>query len=191
MAPDSSDDSAPPPAPLESQLTQRFYDELHDLAQRLFVRERSDHTLQPTALVNEACMRLMTSSPLPDLPREQRLALAARVLKQVLVDHARAKGSQKRGAGRLRIELDAELGEERPTIVDFEAVHAALEQLERLSPRQAQVVSLRMFGGLSMPEIAAQLGVSLRTAEGDWAVARAWLRRELRGQIDGECERAP
>jgi len=165
----------------EAALTGRFYDELHRIAERLFAAERGDHTLQPTAVVNEACVRLLTTSRLPDLPREQRLALASRVLKQVLIDHARGRGASKRGAGQVRLELDPELQSETLTIVDFDAIHAALERLAALHPRQAEVVSLRVFGGLTMDQVASVVGASKRTVEGDWTVARAWLRRELSG----------
>ncbi|MCC6407703.1 MAG: sigma-70 family RNA polymerase sigma factor [Planctomycetes bacterium] len=171
----------PPAAESDAIVTQRFYAELHAIAQRLFASERSDHTLQPTAVVNEACMRLLSSSALPDVPRADRLALAARVLRQVLIDHARSRGAQKRGDRRLRIELDPELRAADRTFVDFDAIHGALERLTALHARQAQVVSLRVFGGLSMAEIAGAVGTSLRTIEADWTVARAWLRRELSG----------
>jgi RNA polymerase sigma-70 factor, ECF subfamily len=167
------------PSRAEAALTGRFYEELHGIAQRLFAGERGDHTLQPTAVVNEACLRLLTTSRLPDLPREQRLALAARVLRQVLIDHARGKGAGKRGAGHLRVELDAELATDTLTFVDFDAIHAALERLAALHARQAEVVTLRVFGGLSMEQVAAVIGASKRTVEADWTVARAWLRREL------------
>jgi RNA polymerase sigma factor (TIGR02999 family) len=172
--------TTPPEEPAgEVALTRRFYDELHDIARRLFARERGDHTLQPTALVNEACVRLLSSSRLPDLPREQRLALAARVLKQVLIDHARARGAEKRGAGQVRLELEPELCSATVTSVDIEPIHAAIERLSALHARQAEVVTLRLFGGLSMEQVAAALGASKRTVEADWTVARAWLRREL------------
>ncbi len=173
------DASADPRAGLNQELTARFYDELHGLARQFFARERSGHTLQPTAVVHEACMRLMTTSRLPDLPREQRLALAARVLKQVLVDHARARAADKRGPSAMRVELDLELQPEADSGIDFEAIHQALERLAKLHARQAEVVSLRTFGGLGMAEIARIVGASQRTVEADWAVARAWLRREL------------
>jgi RNA polymerase sigma factor (TIGR02999 family) len=166
-------------APADAALTGRFYDELHRIAERLFAGEREGHTLQPTALVNEACVRLMTSSKLPELPREQRLALAARVLRQVLVDHARNKGAAKRGAASQRVELDPELRTEERTEVDLEAIQSALERLTALHPRQAEVVTLRIFGGLDLEQVASVVGASKRTVEGDWAVARAWLRREL------------
>ena len=178
------DASADPRVGQDQELTQRFYDELHGLASQYFARERSGHTLQPTAVVHEACMRLMTTSRLPDLPREQRLALAARVLKQVLVDHARTRAADKRGSGAVRVELDIELQSETETCIDFEAIHQALERLAQLHARQAEVVSLRTFGGLGMAEIARIVGASQRTVEADWAVARAWLRRELAGSTE-------
>lgn len=165
--------------PGEAALTERFYRELHALAARAFASERSGHTLQPTAVVNEACLRLLTSSPLPEATRAERLALAARVLQQVLVDHHRARAAEKRGGAALRIELDPELAARPDATADFDAVHAALERLRALHVRQAEVVTLRVFGGLSMEQVAAALRVSKRTAEDDWAVARAWLRRAL------------
>lgn len=166
----------------ETPVTERFYAELHEIAGRIFAAERTDHTLQPTAVVNEACLRLMTGSKLPDdLPRADRLALAARVLRQVLIDHARSRSAQKRGGGALRVELGPDLAAPDETPPDFIAVHAALDRLRALHARRAEVVTLRVFGGLTMAQIAGVLGVSRRTAEDDWAVARAWLRRELKG----------
>lgn len=182
---DSPRPQDPPAAEADAVLTQRFYDELHGIARRLFAAERGDHTLQPTAVVNEACLRLLSSSTLPEVPRAERLALAARVLQQVLIDHARGRAAQKRGGGRLRVELDPELRSAEQTFVDFDAIHAALERLAALHARQAQVVSLRVFGGLSMAQIASVVGTSLRTIEADWTVARAWLRRELAGEGTG------
>lgn len=162
-------------------LTQRFYDELHQIALRVFANERVGHTLQPTAVVNEACMRMMAGG-LPDVPREQRLALAGRVLKQVLIDHARARHALKRGGEineGLRLELEADILADQHSQVDFDAVRTALDRLRHLSERQAEVVTLRLFSGLTMDQVATVLGVSKRSAEGDWTVARAWLRREL------------
>ncbi len=172
------------PGKADAALTERFYDELRAIAERLFASERNDHTLQPTAVVNEACLRMLTTSRLPDLPREQRLALASRVLKQVLIDHARARGAKKRG-DRLRVELDPELGAADPAFVDFDEIQRALERLTVLHARQAEVVSLRVFGGLTLDQIASVIGTSKRTAEADWTVARAWLRRELSGERGG------
>ena len=171
------------PAPNPNALTDPFYSELHAIARRLFTAERSGHTLQPTAVVNEACMRLM-SCGLPDIPREQQLALAGRALKQVLIDHARARDADKRGGGRaVRLQLEADILGSAPdgpaTLIDFDAIRRALERLRILSERQAEVISLRIFSGMTMDQIAAMLGISKRAAEGDWTVARAWLRREL------------
>jgi RNA polymerase sigma factor (TIGR02999 family) len=172
----------PPPSeqPDPEFLSRTLYTELRAIAQRLFAGERRGHTLQPTAVVNEACLKLM-SCGLPDVPREQQLALAGRALKQVLIDHARARGADKRGGDAVRLELDGDLvgGAPGRAEVDFEAIRSALERLRALSERQAEVVSLRIFSGMTMDQIAAMLGVSKRSAEADWTVARAWLRREL------------
>jgi len=159
--------------------TATFYAELQSVARSLFAAERREHTLQPTAIVHEACLRILSTSRLPDLPRADRLALASRVLRQVLVDHHRKRDARKRGADAVRIELDPEIAAKPGTWIEFEVVHAALERLRALHERQAEVVSLRVFGGLEMADIAASLGTSKRTAEADWTVARAWLRREL------------
>ncbi|MCC5785263.1 MAG: hypothetical protein JJU33_01025 [Phycisphaerales bacterium] len=177
--PDRPDRHAPPDE-AQTPVTERFYTELHELAGRIFAAERGGHTLQPTAVVNEACLRLLTSSKLPeDLPRAERLALAARVLRQVLVDHARSRDALKRGGGAVRVELGPDLAAPDDTPPEFTEVHAALDRLRALHPRRAEVVTLRVFGGLTMAQVSSVLGVSKRTAEDDWAVARAWLRREL------------
>ena len=173
------DDREPTTDAISAEVTQRFYDELHQIAQRIFAVERDGHTLQPTAVVNEACVRLLSSSKLPDLPREQRLALAGRVLQQVLIDHARVRRAQKRGGGAVQIELDDQTPSPTDTVVDVDRLHQALERLRSLHARQAEVVTMRVFSGLSMDQVAALLKVSKRTAEDDWTVARAWLRREL------------
>ncbi len=165
-------------------MSDTFYAELRAVAGAMMRHERTGHTLQPTAIANEACVRL-SSKGLPELPREQQLAIAARVLEQVLIDHARRHNAEKRGGGaagglRVRLEhLDPAAGPDDG--LDFEAVHDAMRRLRDLHPRQAEVVTLRVMGGLTMAQIAALLNVSLRTAEADWAVARAWLRRTLDG----------
>ena len=166
----------------DAPLTERFYAELREIAVRLFASERRDHTLQPTAVVHEAFLRMRTT-PLPEVSRAEQLALAARVLKQVLIDHARAHGAQKR-ASPLRVELDPELVSTSDALIEFDVIHRALERLAGLHARQAEVVSLRVFGGLTMDEIASVLGTSKRTVESDWTVARAWLRRELASEGD-------
>ena len=164
----------------DNAVTERFYAELRQIADRVCAAERRTHTLQPTAVVNEACLRLM-SGGLPDVPREQKLAMAGRVLKQVLIDHARARNADKRGggAGPMQLEIDRDVFTADATLVEFERIHSALERLRLLSPRQAEVVTLRIFSGMTMDQVATVLGVSKRAAEGDWTVARAWLRREL------------
>ncbi len=169
---------------------EHLYADLRQVAQRLFASERAAHTLQPTAIVNEACLRLMSAKGggLPDVPREQQLALAGRVLKQVLIDHARSRAAQKRGGASsgsagsgsaVRLDLDHDVLAEHATQIDFDSIHRTLERLRQLSERQAEVVTLRMFAGLTMEQVATVLCISKRSAEGDWTVARAWLRREL------------
>ncbi len=173
----------PAPGEPNQELTQRFYGDLRSIAARFFAAEQSGHTLQPTAVVNEACIRILNQG-LPDLPRDQKLALAARVLKQVLIDHARKRDADKRGGGNankasLRLDLDDHILSDDRTIIEFDAVHRALEKLRTLSQTQAEVTTLRIFSGMPMDQVAAVLGLSKRTAEREWTVARAWLRREL------------
>jgi len=177
--------STVPPA-----VTERFYAELREIAQRIFASEPAGHTLQPTAVVNEACLRMMSSTKFPNVSRAERLALAGRVLKQVLVDHARHRAADKRGGGMVRVELHPDvqsLQHSADTLIDFDILNSALERLQSLHARQAEVVTLRVFGGLTMDQIASVLNVSKRTIEDDWAVARAWLRREL-ARLSGMCD---
>jgi RNA polymerase sigma-70 factor, ECF subfamily len=196
-------DSAPTPAarrPLGSignetnVVTEHFYAELRQIAHRIFASERAAQTLQPTAVVNEACLRLMngaaSGSGLPNVPREQRLAMAGRVLKQVLIDYARSRNAQKRSGSAVsgsivRLDLEQDILAEQATRIDFDSIHRAMERLRQLSERQAEIVTLRMFAGLTMDQIATVLGISKRSAEGDWTVARAWLRRELSLALGG------
>lgn len=171
----------------DSALTQRFYDDLRGIAAKFFRAEQSGHTLQPTAVVNEACLRII-SQGLPDVPRDQQLAIAARVLKQVLIDHARKRNAEKRGGAvkgqaAFRLDLDRDMLQDERTIVDFDAVHRALDKLRSLNEAQAELVTLRMFSGMSMEQAAAVLGLSKRSAEREWTVAKAWLRRELSREL--------
>lgn len=166
-------------------LTDTLYAELRVVAESMMRQERGGHTLQPTAVANEACVRLSRRG-LPTLPRAEQLALASRVLGQVLIDHARRHGAEKRGGGALRVRLDelepgagvANAMADRAA-PEFAAVHEALSALRALHPRQAEIVTLRVMGGLTVAQISGLLGVSTRTVESDWAVARAWLRRAL------------
>lgn len=161
------------------ELVPVVYDELRQLAGRYLRGERPNHTLQPTSLVNEAFLRLLGGSPVRPNDRVHFFALAARTMRQVLVDHAR-----RRAAGK-RIEADNVDDLERIAVVvpgdsvELLALNQALERLAELDARQAQVVELRHFGGLENSEIAEVLGISLATVERDWRVARLWLHREL------------
>ena len=160
------------------------YDELHGLAQQAMASERRGHTLQSTALVNEAFLRLVGREPVGFAGRTHFFATAAQVMRHILVDHARAHRAEKRGGDRGRITLTglAEDGVAAPSVVDAVDVLAldeALRELATLNARQAQVVELRFFGGLDVEQTAAALGVSERTVKGDWRVARAWLAGRL------------
>jgi len=171
----------------DSPLTQHFYDDLRDIAAKFFAAEQAGHTLQPTAVVNEACLRIINQG-LPDIPRDQQLAIAARILKQVLVDHARKRNADKRGGtarnqASFRLDLDRDMLQDERTVVDFDAVHRALDKLRSLNESQAELVTLRMFSGMSMDQAASVLGLSKRSAEREWTVARAWLRRELAREL--------
>ena len=167
---------------LDGVLTGTLYRDLRGVAAGQLRRERAGHTLQPTALVHEAFLRLRRQHALDPADRPALLAAAARHMRQALVDHARRRGRLKRGGGGKRVTLhDGDLAAaDRPA--DMLDLDAALGRLAELNPRQAEVVMLRFFGGLTAPEAAAALNVSVRTAEADWTFARAWLRRELAGE---------
>jgi RNA polymerase sigma factor (TIGR02999 family) len=157
------------------------YSELRAQARRHLVRERRNHTLQPTALVHETFLRLQGQQRAQWQNRQQFFAVAARTMRRVLVDHARARFAAKRGAGQTLLALDDVPEPAAQRGVDVLALDQALERLADLDPRQARVVELRYFGGLSAEETAATLEVSLATVNRDWALARAWLFRELGG----------
>jgi len=162
------------------QLMPLVYDELHRSAARAMRGEAVGHTLQPTALVNELYLRLADHAGADWQNRTQFFRVAAKVMRQVLVDHARARDSEKRGGGVHPVTLD-ELHDaasiQQP--VDVLALHEALEKLARLDADQATIVELRYFTGLSIRETADALGISPATVKRDWSVARAWLHREL------------
>ncbi len=167
--------SSPPGA---ATLFSTVNEEIRGLAEALMRRERPHHTLQATALVNEAYLRIVGRSDLARMSRSEFLRLAAQAMRRVLVDHARAKGAQKRGGNLRRITLDSALTLGQPDL-DLADLDEALERLAAFYAREAQVVELRFFGGLTMEEVAESLGVSKRTVESDWEFARAWLRNEL------------
>lgn len=167
--------SAPRPAP---ELSNDAYEALRGLAAAYLSRERGDHTLQPTALVHEAFAKL--ASGVSHFKSETHFqAVAANAMRQILVDHARARAARKRGGDWLRITLSDEQAAARGPDVELLALDEALEELARLDQRKAKIVELRFFGGLSCAEAAEEVGISPKTAESDWYFARAWLRDRL------------
>jgi RNA polymerase sigma factor (TIGR02999 family) len=177
--------SAGDPAALQD-LTPLVYDELRRLAARQFRRERRGHTLQTTALAHEAYLRLIDQSRVRWQDREHFFAVAAQTIRRILVDHARSTKSQKRGGGRGKVTIDESLGLSVSTDVDLVALDDALESLSRLDPQQGRIVELRYFGGLTIEGTATVLSISTSTVTREWALARAWLRRELlRGGVHG------
>lgn len=169
------------------------YEQLRELAQRHLRRERGSHTLQRTALVHEAYLRMVDQKEVNWESRAQFFGIASQMMRRILVDHARKRAAAKRGGGNQKVDLDAVLAAEddvespattfdaaaREAEIDFEAVHQALERLEALDPHQVKLIELRFFGGLSIQEVAEVIGVSPATAKREWAIARAWLQREL------------
>lgn len=156
------------------------YAELRRQARSALRRERDGHTLQATALVHEAWLRLDGQHDAQWESRGQFLAVAAQTMRRVLVDHERTRRALKRGGGATQVTLgDAEHAVAAPDAVDVLALDDALARLAIMDPRKARLVELRYFAGLSIPEVAATLGVSLATVGREWAVARMWLRREL------------
>jgi RNA polymerase sigma-70 factor, ECF subfamily len=155
------------------------YAELHRLAKAYMRRERPDHTLQATALINEAYLRLV-GEDIDWNSRAHFIGLAAHVMRRVLVDYARAHNAEQRGGGLQRVEMQDELAISPEQLDEVEHLDDALKKLERENPRQARVVELRYFGGLSVEEIGALLQIAPRSVKRDWALARIWLFRELR-----------
>jgi RNA polymerase sigma factor (TIGR02999 family) len=156
------------------------YDRLREIARRQFRHERRNHTLQPTALVHQAYLELVEHDAVDFQARTHFFATAAKVMRQLLVDHARSKMRHKREGSRRRVPLhDDVLTLERDE--DVLRVEDALERLAAIDPRQASIVELRFFGGLTVEEVAAVMKVSKRTVEAEWTMIRAWLRKELSG----------
>jgi len=161
------------------QLFAAVYQELRELAGRFFEREPSAHTLQPTALVHEAYLKLVDQTGVDWQGRTHFFAVAAEAMRRLLVDHARQRGAVKRGGGQKRVLLDEEAVPGFQTDEDLIAVDEALSKLAQLDSCQARMVELRFFGGLTVAEAAEVLGMSKRSAEREWTMVRAWLRREL------------
>lgn len=158
------------------------YEELRSLASSYFARQRADHTLQPTALVHEAFLKLIDQTHAQWKDRAHFFAVAATAMRQVLVNHALAKNAQKRGGGRARFAFAEDLAGGKMQEFDPLAIDEALKKLAELDARKSRVVELRFFSGLSVDEVAEVLNVSKTTVEGDWRMARAWLSRELAEQ---------
>jgi len=161
-----------------------IYTELRRVAGRYLSRERRNHTLQPTALVNEAWLKLQHERSVKLQGRTHGLALAAQAMRRLLVDHGRHQKRDKRGGGAPPVALDDLMKAAATAAVPVEdllTLEAALTRLEAEDARAAQVVILRFFSGMSNPEIAEYMQLSLRTVESDWTYARAWLKRELAG----------
>ena len=161
------------------ELMPLVYDELHNLAKYYMAGQPAGHTLQTTALVNEAYLRLIDSSRVNWQDRTHFFAISAQLMRRVLVDSARRRGSLKRGGEQMRITFDEQLDVPAKREINLVDLDEALEKLAKLSIRQSQIVELRYFGGLSEEEIAETLKISTRTVRRDWSVARAWLYREL------------
>lgn len=173
----SDDPTAPessPPAESADALLAHTYGELRRLAARYLRSERPDHTLQPTALVHEAWCRLSSHLDAGHVSRDHFMATAATVMRRILVDHARARRREKRGGHRARITLSPDLiASDAP--VDVVALDDALERLRSIDVGQARLVELRFFGGMTLGEAAALMGLSQRSADREWSCAKAWL----------------
>jgi len=164
----------------ESKLMPLVYDELRRLAGRYMARERSDHTLQPTALVHEAYLRLIGQRDINWQNRAHFFGVAAQLMRRILVDHARAHKARKRGGSQAKVALDETLTYADNKGAELLAIDEALTRLSHRDARQARIVELRFFVGLTEEEAAEVLGVSTRTVKRDWSVARAWLYKEIR-----------
>jgi RNA polymerase sigma factor (TIGR02999 family) len=166
------------PAAIE-KLVPLVYDELHRLAQRYMADERPSHTLQTTALVNEAYLRLVDSAHASWEGRTHFFGVCAQVMRRILVDWARSRQALKRGGDVSSLDLDEALAAAKQPGTDLVAIDDALQALTAIDPRKGQVVELRFFGGLSVKETADLLKVSPETVQRDWKLAKSWLRREL------------
>ena len=158
-----------------------IYNDLRQRARRQMGRERQGNTLQTTALIHEAYLRLVGAAPIAWESRNHFFAIAARMMRRILVDHARSKRSQKRGGAGPPVSLDEELLVSPPRPLDLVSLDEALQALTALDQRKGRVVELRYFGGLSVEETAEVLKVSPRTVKGDWQFAKVWLLREMGG----------
>lgn len=161
------------------ELLERMYGEMRSVADRLMSGERAHHTLQPTALVHEAYLRLLGGDNVRSMDRLQFLDAAAVSMRRILIDHARGRGAEKRGGAWDRVTLQGMTEDEAGEEFDVVRLHQALEKLEALDPRQAKIVELRFFAGMTGQEIADHLDVSRNTVVRELTFSRAWLEREL------------
>ena len=170
-----------PKAQLAGELVEKFYGELRRIAELQLRRERKNHSLQPTALVHEAFLKLSKQRKLEEKSRTSMLAAGAKLMRRILVDHARGRKAVKRGGAfqRLLLEDDVHLTVSPNDPVDIVIMDDLIESLSHASERSARLVELRFFGGLTNAEVAETLGVSPRTIDNDWRFAKAWIRREL------------
>jgi RNA polymerase sigma factor (TIGR02999 family) len=160
-------------------LSEAVYPELRRVAAGLMRRERPGHTLQPTALVHEAYLSLVDTERLDWQSRAHFFGTAANAMRRILVDHARSRSAQKRGGNDTVVRFDESLGHGAASDVALLDLDAMLDRFAELDQRAARIVELRVFGGLTVPEVAEVLGISRRTVDNDWAMARMWLAREL------------
>jgi len=161
------------------RLTPLVYQELHRIARGYMARERPGHTLQTTALVNEAYVRLVDARQVTWQDRAHFFAVCARAMRRILVDHARSRGYLKRGGGKVRVQFDEASGMAWSADSDLLELDEALDRLSALDSRKGKVIEMRFFGGLSVEETAEALRISPETVMRDWKLARAWLYREL------------
>ena len=161
------------------ELLPQVYDDLRQLAGSYLRKERPEHTLQPTALVHEAYLRLLDQRLPSWQSRAHLLAMSARMMRRILMNHAEARSATKRGSGATKLTLDFALDVFDQRAVPAAALHATLQELEAMDPRQGQIVELRFFGGLSVEETAEVLGISPATVKREWAIAKLWLEREI------------
>lgn len=157
-----------------------LYDELRAIAGRQFRGQRANHTLQPTVLVHEAFVKLLGKPASEVTDKAHFFALAATAMRQILLNHARDRNAQKRGGGEAPVALETHGAVDKRDTVDVIALNEVLEQLKEVDERKHRVVEMRFFAGLTVPEIAEALGVSVTTVEGDWRAAKAWLAARLK-----------
>jgi RNA polymerase sigma-70 factor (ECF subfamily) len=167
-----------------SKLIPLVYDELHKLARRHMLRERTDHTLQATALVNEAYLKLVEQRSVRWQSRAHFFAIAAQTMRRILIDHARFHQRGKRGQGQKMVALDEALVFTPERSLEFLRLDESLQRLAQLDPRQSKIVELRFFAGLTVEETAEVLQLSPKTVKRDWSVAKAWLHGDLRQNHD-------